>query len=308
MCPARPIPSVDGMETNTALTAARPSTEPGAPRPRLPLPVRLVLVVIGMLAAALSPALLPLLVPGLQEGMGSWSMGAQIWVSAGLWALALPVYVLVAWLLTRCVDRRPLREAGWRFDRRTLPMLLLGTVASVGIVLAASAALVPFGHAVPAPQHDVAWWMIVVVTFGRAFLLQGIGEELLWRGYALQTMRRHPLRALVVTTLVFGAMHLVSSGGQETLADRFWYLVMPTGFGFLAGVLALRTRSLWAAVGIHGGFHVGGALLDLLGWGSNTAVWWVTIGALYVIVGLVVLARTPRHLLAPGSDVSPFDR
>ena len=119
---------------------------------------------------------------------------------------------------------------------------------------------------------------------------------------------RRPVLALVVTTLVFGAMHLVSLGGQQNLADHLWYLAMPLGFAFLAGALALRMRSLWPAIGVHGGFHVGNAAAGALGLALDGPIAWVTVGVLFAAVGGLVLARTPRHLLAPGNEASPFDR
>lgn len=277
-------------------------------RPRLPLPVRILLIVVGMAAAALSPALVSVLLPGLLADLESAPMATQVLVSIALWLPALLVYIAVGWLLTRGVDRRPMAEAGWRFDRRTLPGLLLGTVLSAGIVVAAVAVLLPTGRveSVEAPQISI--WLLVLFTIARAFVLQGIGEELLWRGYGLQTMRDRPVRALLVTSLAFGAMHLVSMGGQQSIADHLWYLLMPLGFGFLAGVLALWTRSLWAAIGVHGGFHVGTTVATMLGWGIAGAPSWVVIGVAYVLVGVVILWRVPRALLASGDQLGPFDR
>lgn len=51
-------------------------------------------------------------------------------------------------------------------------------------------------------------------------MLQGFPEELVWRGYALQLLDRRPLVSVVVTSVIFGAMHLVSLGEGYSLGER----------------------------------------------------------------------------------------
>lgn len=43
------------------------------------------------------------------------------------------------------------------------------------------------------------------------------------------------------------------------------YIVAAGAFGFAAAALYFATGSLWAAVGIHGGLHLGNTLAALLG-------------------------------------------
>lgn len=121
-------------------------------------------------------------------------------------------------------------------------------------------------------------------------MLQGFPEELVWRGYALQLLDRRPLVSVVVTSVIFGAMHLVSLGEGYSLGERAAYLVWPAGFGVLAGALVLLTRSLWSAVGVHGGSHTANLILTLMGVGGGGAVAWVIVGLVYVVAGLIVLA------------------
>lgn len=45
-----------------------------------------------------------------------------------------------------------------------------------------------------------------------------------------------------MSTLVFGALHLFSKGGQQNLAEQLLYLLPATAFGFLAAVLLLLRR------------------------------------------------------------------
>lgn len=48
------------------------------------------------------------------------------------------------------------------------------------------------------------------------------------------------------------AIHPVSQGGQQLVAEHVLYLALPLGFSLLAVGLLLWTWSLWAAVGVHG--------------------------------------------------------
>lgn len=281
--------------------------ESGWHQPRTPLAVRLLLVVIGMLVAAMSPAVV-LLIPGISAAIRNGPLHIAALIQMGSWLLALPVYIAVAGLLTRRIDRRPLAESGWVFNRRSPLALLAGAAAGAAVVVGAVVILLPTGAIVSAEPIGASWGLMLALLAIRAFVLQGIGEELLWRGYVLQTMRQHPMRALLVSTLVFGTMHLVSGGGQQSVAEHFWYLAMPIGFAFLAGTLALRVRSLWVAIGVHGGFHVGTLIVTALGWSIQGPLVWVTIGVVYLLAGLLVLALTPRRLLAAGSEISPFDK
>lgn len=117
----------------------------------------------------------------------------------------------------------------------------------------------------------------------------------MWRGYVMQLFEDRPLLALGVSTVGFGLLHLVSRGGQENLTDRLLYLLVPFGFGFCAATLVLLTRSLWPAVGIHGGSHVGTMLVNLTGAGDTGRWAWILVGLGFFLVGGVVLAIWHRR-------------
>lgn len=225
--------------------------------------------------------------------LGQSEIGAAA-VNAASCVIFLILVVLGTWLLMRYVDRRPMRETGWRWTRSSAGLLGIGL--AISIILTVGFAFV--GRAlgvlevVDIPWDDFTTTAIVVAVIAKlfqAFALQGITEELLYRGYLMQTLREHPKVALVVSTLVFGILHLVSAGGQENIAERFIYLLWPTGFGFCAAALLLRLRSLWVAVGIHAGSHVGGLILQFTGINTETPVAWVAVGLLYFAVGAAVL-------------------
>lgn len=136
--------------------------------------------------------------------------------------------------------------------------------------------------------------LLIVTTIAsrlaQAFFLQGIPEELLFRGWLMQTMRDRPVAALVVSTLFFGVLHWLSTmTSNMPTGDRLLYLIWPTGFGFLCAVLVLRLRSVWPAVGVHAGSHVASMLLGFAGISPENAWGWIFVGLGYFVAGAIFL-------------------
>lgn len=130
--------------------------------------------------------------------------------------------------------------------------------------------------------------VIVAVLVFSAVLMQGIPEELWFRGLAWASAGSRPWLTLAGTTLVFTCLHVVSSGGQTSAADRLTYLLLPLGMGFLAGCARWCTGSVWAAAGTHSGLHLGMIPVYLLG--VPTGPWgWITLGGLQLGAGAVLL-------------------
>lgn len=225
-------------------------------RLRVPLVVAMLLAVVAMFASFLGlvPFLALALIPGLNDRIQTMPLAVQVPLSL-LQSLGVSVMaVLVVWLLMRWVCRRRLRDAGFLLTGRSGPLLLLGVAASLVLVLPTMLLLAQLGLDGEVPDVDGPVW------------------------------------AFVVHSLLFDLLHLVSLGGGYDVGERLAYLVWPTGFGFLAGALVLLTRSLWSAVGVHGGSHTANLLLTLIGVGEGGATAWVVVGAVYVLAGLVVLA------------------
>lgn len=264
-----------------------------APRrhPRLPLVLAYALAAVAMLGAYLGllPWMVPRFIPGLREWIQDLPDGVQLFLGALQSLTIAATAVLIVWALMRWVCGRTLREAGFFLTRRSLPLLLLGVIASCLVTMPTMMLLGLADLDGPSPVIEGSVWGFVVNALVLAFIMQGFPEELVWRGYALQLLERRPVLSVVVCAVLFGVMHLVSLGGGYDVGERIAYLVTPAGFGFLAGALVLLTRSLWPAVGVHGGSHVADLLLTLMGYGEGGATAWVAIGVVYVVAGLVVL-------------------
>ncbi|RUR01221.1 CPBP family intramembrane glutamic endopeptidase [Labedella endophytica] len=263
----------------------------------LGIAVRVVVAIVVLFGANLGVgglAALVTLIPGGNDVM-SETTPLALAVFVGLQVAMLAIVVTLVGLWLRFVERRTLRSAGWTWTRSSALWLLLAVVVAGGLVVAVTALLPSTGPVADADSFGpapVAFTITALVS--QAFLLQGIPEELLFRGWLLSALRRRPVLAVVVTTLSFTIIHLASNGGQQSVADQFLYLALPFGFALLAVGMLLWTRSLWAAVGVHGGFHLGNAAAMVFLPAVDPALSWVVIGATHAVVGLVLVVTALR--------------
>jgi len=132
--------------------------------------------------------------------------------------------------------------------------LLIGLVASSGTVLAIFAL-----HGVrftSAAIHGAAI-LTAAAAWGLAFLLSGLAEEFLFRGYAqftLTTGMGFWASAFLLSGL-FGLVH-ATNGGETIVGD-----LSVVSFGLLLCLFLRRTGNLWCAVGFHLGYDWGQTFL-----------------------------------------------
>lgn len=277
------------------------SPDRGAPRRRLPLAVAYLLAAIAMLANYLGvlPWMALTMIPGLSARIQAMPAGVQM-VFGLLQSLTIAlVAVIIVWALMRWVCRGTLREAGLFVSRKSAGMLVIGVVTSCLVVLPTMFALRAFGLAGQPEVIDAPVGLFVIQALILGFVMQAFPEELVWRGYALQLLRNRPIVSVVACSVLFGLMHLASHSGATSVEERIAYLAWPAGFGFLAGALVLATKSLWAAVGVHGGSHLASLLLTLSHVGQGLWVAWLVVGAVYLVAGLIVLAVWRRRETTP---------
>lgn len=168
---------------------------------------------------------------------------------------------LVGWGCSLALEELPWRALGWARHRGwagdVLKGLLVGAL-SVGLAAALGAALGSYkfslgGEAGAGAVGRTLLFSCVVFVLGSA------SEEMLFRGYPLQTiLRAWPFRvAFVPTSIVFALVHM----GNPNVAPGFTFVNT-----FLAGVMLVvaywRTRSLWFPFALHWGWNYAqGALI-----------------------------------------------
>jgi membrane protease YdiL (CAAX protease family) len=286
------------MDTSTDPT--RPPSVPGNHPPvRLPAWARVLITTALLLPAAMAGSVL-LLIPGftpLLDRADGMALGAY----AMLTAVTLAAYLLLSIALIRLVDRRPPRDLGLRLNGRALLGLLAGYgIAQVlaflgfwGVQTLGWGRDADLGN-LDSGMAEVSVGVVIAMVLLRAFVLQGIGEEVLFRGYLMQSLRSRPVLAVLITAVAFTLPHLASSGGQQNPLDHLYYLAIPFGFSISAAFLAIALRSVWAAVGIHGGFHLATVVSAEFGVIADGPAAWVALGALHLVVGVVIAALIPR--------------
>lgn len=225
--------------------------------------------------------------------------------------LLTPVLVIAGvYLWIRFVERMSFRITGIMNGRAILPGVLGGTAVVAVAMAAAWIVLLLAGEGLdPAEFVDGAGdaaaqgaetsvaavaVLMIIYTFVRAFLLQGLPEELIYRGWFFALTRSRPMFTFWWTTLAFMIIHLTSAGGQQSMAEHFYYLALPLGMGMLAGSVVLWRGSVWWAVGTHGGMHVCLPVATMIAPIDMGMTAWFTVGAAQAILALLILLLWKR--------------
>ncbi|MDO5287005.1 MAG: CPBP family intramembrane metalloprotease [Actinomycetia bacterium] len=293
------MPVPDDESRSPALKTEPEPAPPRSPRlarsrhPGLAIALRALLTVVAMLAASLGSAL------------AAHALGARLNLTGQ--SLRLTVYTVVclvgcllAWLLRRFFeqDRHGYLAAGWQRGR-AVAALGAGTLAAVvalgtAYLVATAAGTVGWSPSELTPSELLAGLPLIL---GVSFGLQGIPEEMLWRGYFQTTAaeRVSPVTAAVVGAAVFGSMHLVSIGSGDTVVSKLVYIAAACGLGLACAGLRLVTGSVWAAAGFHGGMHVVVRVAGVWATREQEVQLNALTGACELVTGLICLALWRRR-------------
>jgi membrane protease YdiL (CAAX protease family) len=160
----------------------------------------------------------------------------------------LGVGVAITFLLAHLwIERRPYADLGLS-TRHPGRYLLIGFV--VGLILQGTVignlALVGWYHIASIAPASVA---VVVILQGLGIhLLVALVEEGIFRGIIFRLLERTlgTWIAIILSAVLFGAMHLVNPG-----ATVFGAIAIALEGGIMLGAAYVLTRNLWLAVGIH---------------------------------------------------------
>jgi membrane protease YdiL (CAAX protease family) len=199
-----------------------------------------------------------LFVPGILVGVLAQLTGMNekfmMLASEGLFLFSVTASVfLCRWWF----DRRPISSLGLKFDIWTLSDLLIGIAipfAMMGFIfmMMTQAGWLEF--------HGFAWETApvkeILLSTGYFFvfyILVGWTEELLSRGYHLQTLASgtNLFWGVLISSSVFGVMHLGNPNSESKWMVSLGILLAGVflAFGFL------RTKQLWLPIGLHIGWN-----------------------------------------------------
>jgi membrane protease YdiL (CAAX protease family) len=167
---------------------------------------------------------------------------------------------LVAWGCGHVLEDLPWRALGWALHRGWLRDAALGlVVGGAAVCVAALVGAAAGGYRIAFGAEDAYAVARTLASSGLVFLLGAAGEEMMFRGYPLQTlMRSWPIvPALVFSSITFGLVHM-----ENPHVVPGFTLVNTALAGAWLAVAYWRTRSLWFPLGLHFGWNwVQGALL-----------------------------------------------
>lgn len=191
------------------------------------------------------------------------AIGTLVWVlgfggdssalmdSSALWLVSLFLTVfetLFAILYCRCIEHRSLRSMGF-LRRRAGSEYLGGFLLGAGLFALALGVAMLMGtvslQAVPAISAGL------ILLFLLGYLIQGMAEEVLVRGYLMLSLTNRVSQAWAVgiSSAVFSLLHIFNPGiGPLPILNL-------TLFGVLAGIYVLRRGDLWGACAMHSAWN-----------------------------------------------------
>ncbi len=263
--------------------------------------LRIVIAFAMMFACALTPPLLKQ-VPVIQSFalahenpvglVESFAVGSCVLLIHGA---AVVLALILCYVLGRTLDRGRHVSVGLRIDRCSLLWLAGMILAALVVDLVVAGMLHALGLAGgDQPVSQGPLWLVIVESFSIAFLLQGIPEEIIWRGWLFSSLGETRFAA-ASSVLGFTVLHLLSQVGQQNILEHITYLALPCGFAVTAMIVRIVSGSTWPAIGVHGGFHLVNYYVAEPLHLRTGSITWILQGLLWAAVGLLILAFHRRR-------------
>ena len=158
-------------------------------------------------------------------------------------------------LARRFLDRRTVVSLGLRVDRLAWLDVTAGIVITFVLMAAIYLGMVIVGWS---SFESFAWETdplstVVSSTLGTfvLFILVGWNEELLSRGYHLQTIASglNLLPGWILSSAIFGLLHIFNPNATWVSAAGIFFAGLFLGYGYI------RTKQLWLPIGLHIGWN-----------------------------------------------------
>ena len=198
----------------------------------------ILLIVLGAVLSIASSFLGPL------NGSLLWSQILNFLIITG------SVYIARRWL-----DKRSFESLGLKLDKQTLLDILAGigiTFVQMGFIYILMLALGWLTFVGFAWEFDPIQVVVgSVITFFIVFIIVGWNEELLSRGYQLQTIASgfNLFWGVIISSAVFGLLHLGNPNATWVSAVGIFFAGVYLAYGYI------RTGQLWLSIGLHIGWN-----------------------------------------------------
>jgi uncharacterized protein len=222
---------------------------------------------VYLIAVMMFSQLLYLLTTLLILALAGQSTGNRFLESTWGWVvqsgMAIAAASLVGGFCGRMMEGLPFKALGWALHRRWFLDWLKGTIlGALSLSLAALIIYLCGGYKFSfAPSAMMGAVSKTLSTSAVVFIIAAAAEEVMFRGYGLQTMTRARLSTvgLVITSILFSLVHM----GNPNVVPG-WTFLNTTLAGVWLAAAYLRTRSLWFPLGLHWSWNwTMGALLGL---------------------------------------------
>jgi uncharacterized protein len=169
---------------------------------------------------------------------------------AELFAFAGSIY-----LARRFLDKRSFTSLGFKIDKHVAFDILAGIIITfimMGLIFLGMQALGWLKFESFAWNTDPAQTVVSqVLLFLVIFMIVGFNEELLFRGYHLQTITSglNLFWGLIISSIVFGGLHLGNPNATWVSAAGIFFAGLFLAYGYV------RTQQLWLSIGLHVGWN-----------------------------------------------------
>jgi membrane protease YdiL (CAAX protease family) len=169
--------------------------------------------------------------------------------------LELVIFASSIYIARRFLDKRTFVSLGLQINKQAAADILAGiaiTFVIMGLIYFAEVAAGWLTFESFAWQNESAASVITgVLTFFAVFVFVGWNEELLSRGYHLQTLASgtNLFWGVVISSSVFGLAHLGNPNATWVSAAGIFFAGLFLAYGYL------RTGQLWLSIGLHIGWN-----------------------------------------------------
>lgn len=191
---------------------------------------------------------------------------------------------VITMLFCKLIERRPMKSLGLH-KKNALKSYLTGCL--VGAVMISICVILSaiFGGISLSINTNISWRLLIAFFF--AFIFQGASEEVIFRGYFLNTVasKNRIILAIVLNSIFFALAHSFNMG-LTPLA--FINLIL---FGAFASIYSIKFDNLWGVCGIH-------SLWNFM----QGNFWGIQVSGIDTATSIFLADTTPNSAILNGGD------
>jgi membrane protease YdiL (CAAX protease family) len=210
---------------------------------------RLLLQTAFMVIIAIGASILIYIIPGINRYDPDGSLRNALVETL---MITGSIFLACMWL-----DKRPFTYLGFNLSRRMIPDLLVGILIPfvlIGFIFIVelSAGWLTFSGFSSRGNSASQLLSGLIISF-IAFIIVGWNEELLSRGYHLQTLASgmNLFWGVLISSSIFGILHLANPNSENKVMVALGILAA----GVFLAYGYLRTGQLWLSIGLHIGWN-----------------------------------------------------